>query len=148
MKVHRLVENDLPAVLALDMQTNPHPWNQAQWQDSLRQHVCLGLTSQDRLLGVVVAMPLPEEAELLLIAVQPAHQGLGLGRELLQALLDLLRAEYRERLFLEVRTSNVRAQKFYAAAGFQEIGRRKNYYPAQTGREDALLYALNLKGAS
>ena len=145
MIVRRLAESDLPAVLALDEQTNLHPWNQAQWLDSLLEHVCLGVESQGQLLGFVVVMPLPDDAELLLIAVQPEQQGQGLGKMLLRALLNELQGEQRERLLLEVRESNSRARNFYSAAGFQEMGRRKNYYPAQVGREDALLYALNLK---
>lgn len=141
MIVRPLLPADLDALLALDGATNPHPWTAAQWQDSLAQHLCLGLEYHGILAGLAVAMLLPDEAELLLIAVDPARQGHGLGRELLAALRTELAAQQRVNLFLEVRASNLRAQQFYAAAGLREIGRRKNYYPTTNGREDALLLA-------
>lgn len=144
MIVRPLVSADLDALLALDAATNPHPWTAAQWQDSLAQHLCLGLEDNGTLTGLAVAMPLPDEAELLLIAVDPARQGYGLGRKLLAALRTELAASNRKKLFLEVRASNRRALDFYTAAGLTEIGRRKNYYPTADGREDALLLAGDL----
>ncbi|MBS1154932.1 MAG: hypothetical protein H6R07_856 [Proteobacteria bacterium] len=144
MIVRPLVSADLDALLTLDAATNPHPWTAAQWQDSLAQHLSLGLEDNGTLTGLAVAMPLPDEAELLLIAVDPARQGHGLGRELLAALQTELAASNRKKLFLEVRASNQRALGFYTAAGLTEIGRRKNYYPTADGREDALLLAGEL----
>jgi ribosomal-protein-alanine N-acetyltransferase len=47
---------------------------------------------------------------------------------------------------LEVRPSNVAAVALYEKMGFNEIGVRRNYYPAGEGREDALLLALSLEG--
>jgi ribosomal-protein-alanine N-acetyltransferase len=44
-------------------------------------------------------------------------------------------------MFLEVRPSNPNAIKLYQSLGFNEIGRRKDYYPARKGREDALVMA-------
>ncbi|SFN14047.1 ribosomal-protein-alanine N-acetyltransferase [Formivibrio citricus] len=139
--IRPLDSSDLEALLALDAATNPHPWTAAQWQDSLVQHLCLGLELAGRLAAFAVAMPLPDEAELLLIAVDPAQQRHGSGRTLLAGLRAELAARQCEKLFLEVRESNTRARHFYAAAGMEEIGRRKNYYPAAQGREDALLLA-------
>lgn len=137
--IRLLTPADLETLLALDAATNPHPWTAAQWQDSLAQHLCLGLEKEGRLAAFAVAMLLPDEAELLLIAVDPAQQRHSLGRTLLAALRAELAARQCEKLFLEVRESNRRARHFYTAAGLSEIGRRKNYYPAEQGREDALL---------
>ncbi len=145
MIVRPLLTTDLDALLTLDTATNPHPWTAAQWQDSLAQHLCLGLEDHGILAGMAVAMLLPDEAELLLIAIDPARQGQGLGQTLLTALRTELVARKREKLFLEVRASNLRAQHFYKAAGLSEIGRRKNYYPTAQGREDALLLAGALR---
>lgn len=142
--IRPLQTTDLEALLALDVATNPHPWNRQQWLDSLSQHRCLGLFADDMLLGFAVCMDLPDEAELLLIAVAPQRQGTGLGQHLFHRLCDQLRTENKQRLLLEVRASNLRAQHFYLAAGCNELGRRKGYYPTADGREDALLYARNL----
>jgi len=142
--IRNLEAADIETLLALDTATNPHPWNRNQWQDSLTNHLCLGIESHDTLQGVAITMQLPDEAELLLIAIQPEMQGKGLGRDLLAKLSIQLREQGKQRLFLEVRASNLVAQRCYLASGFTEIGRRKQYYPSENGREDALLYALNL----
>jgi ribosomal-protein-alanine N-acetyltransferase len=141
MNLRPLCPTDLEALLVLDAATNPHPWTAAQWQDSLTQHLCLGLETDNKLAAFAVAMLLPDEAELLLIAVDPAYQAQGLGRTLLAALHVDLASRQCNRLFLEVRESNTRARHVYAAAGMSEIGRRKGYYPTAQGREDALLLA-------
>ena len=47
-------------------------------------------------------------------------------------------------MLLEVRPSNTAAINCYNAAGFNEIGSRKDYYPAANGREDALLFARHI----
>ena len=141
MTARLLASTDLESLLAIDAATNPHPWNTAQWQNSLAQHLCLGLEAEGKLVGFAVAMPLLDEAELLLIAIAPAHQAQGLGRSLLAALRQALSDRGCEKLFLEVRESNTRARHFYIAAGMAEVGRRKNYYPTPLEREDALLLA-------
>ena len=48
-------------------------------------------------------------------------------------------------MFLEVRPTNVRAIQLYHSFGFKEIGVRKGYYPASFGREDALVFGLDLE---
>ena len=78
--------------------------------------------------------------------VAPEEQGGGLGRRLMRRLIDLARWHRAERVFLEVRPSNPRAIALYDQLGFNEIGRRPNYYPAKRGREDAIVMAMELLG--
>jgi len=84
------------------------------------------------------------EAHLLNVCVAPRLQGEGHGRRLMKRLIDLARWHQAQRIFLEVRPSNPRAIRLYHDLGFNEIGRRPNYYPARQGREDALVLALEL----
>ncbi len=63
------------------------------------------------------------EYEILNLAVLPLYRGLGLGRALLQAQLEPPGI-----YFLEVRESNVAARTLYSSLGFEEVGRRPNYY--------------------
>ena len=152
MSVSRLTAVDLVAdlvtVMALDAQTNPHPWNEAQWLDSFAQHDCYMLRDEDNaehaLLGFAVCMVTLDEAELLLIAIDPARQGQGFGHQLLQQLIQLLTANGVVKLFLEVRESNSKAQAFYQRHHLQLAGVRKGYYPTELGRENAQLYTLEL----
>ena len=82
-------------------------------------------------------VPAVEEAELLRIAVDPAHRGGGLGRRLLEACQDALAAGGMGELHLEVRASNRAAIGLYRACGWTPCGRRGGYYP---DGEDALLF--------
>ena len=59
-------------------------------------------------------------------------------------MLDLARWHRAERVFLEVRPSNTAAIALYDSAGFNEIGKRPNYYPGPRGREDAIVMAMEL----
>jgi ribosomal-protein-alanine N-acetyltransferase len=81
------------------------------------------------------------EAHLLNICVGPGWQGRGLGRRLLRRMLRIARERDADTMFLEVRVSNDAAQGLYEAEGFAEVGRRRDYYPARYGREDAIVYA-------
>lgn len=82
-------------------------------------------------------IPAAGEAELLRIAVDPAHRGHSLGRTLLEACQRDLEAEGITRLYLEVRVSNAAAIRLYGACGWQRCGLRPAYYP---DGEDAALF--------
>ena len=80
------------------------------------------------------------------IAVAPTAQGQGLGRRLLDALLDEGRRREATEVLLEVRADNEAAQALYRRAGFDRIGLRRAYY--QPGGIDALVLRLKLRGRS
>ena len=97
--------------------------------------------------GTTVTVLLPTavgEAHLLNICVEPGWQGHGLGRRLLRRMLRIARERDADTMFLEVRVSNKAAQGLYEAEGFAEVGRRRDYYPARYGREDAIVYAKTM----
>jgi ribosomal protein S18 acetylase RimI-like enzyme len=82
-------------------------------------------------------IPAAGEAELLRIAVDPAHRSGGLGRRLLEACQRALGAQGVNHLFLEVRVTNAPAIRLYGACGWQRCGLRSGYYP---DGEDAALF--------
>jgi ribosomal-protein-alanine N-acetyltransferase len=85
-----------------------------------------------------------DEAELLDIAIAPKQQQHGWGRKLLDEMLTLARRHEMQRVVLEVRASNSAAIALYRRVDFQDIGLRREYYPAQNGREDAILMGKEL----
>lgn len=135
-----LTLHHLADVIELDEETNPHPWTGKQWVDSLENHTCYGLWQGEGLMGFAVCMITLDEAELLLIAIAPEFQRQKLGSQLIQSILQDLRARGVLKLFLEVRESNEAACEFYLRHRFEQAGRRKAYYSTSLGREDALLY--------
>ena len=84
------------------------------------------------------------EAHLLNISIASEWQRQGWGRKLMQHLIQAAREYAAENIFLEVRSSNVGAQRLYEDIGFTRIALRKNYYPNHSGREDAILMGLRL----
>lgn len=84
-----------------------------------------------------------DQAHINNLAVRPELRGRGLGLQMLEAVIDEARRLGAESLALEVRRSNVAAQRLYKRAGFRENGVRKSYYTQPV--EDALLLIKTLQ---
>jgi ribosomal-protein-alanine N-acetyltransferase len=82
-----------------------------------------------RIVGYAGLAATRHEAEVQTVAVDPGRQGEGLGRRLLAALLAEARDRGCKDVFLEVRADNPRAIELYRRSGFEEVGRRRGYYP-------------------
>ena len=138
-------ESRLDQVVAIERRAYGHPWTRGNFSDSLRSgYQAQLLTARDTILGYFVAMQGVDEVHLLNITVDPEHQGQGWGRVMLDALAIWARAQKAQWLWLEVRTSNKRAQQVYLRYGFRRVGERRNYYPAEHGREDAIVMSFKL----
>ena len=130
-----MTTSSLDGVVALENEVYPFPWTRGNFVDSL----AAGYTawtlngSGGELLAYCVAMRGAGEMHLLNITVAPAARRRGHARRLLEALADECRDLDAERLWLEVRTSNVDAQRTYLRLGFTKVGVRKGYYPAPAG---------------
>ncbi|MFP4640100.1 MAG: ribosomal protein S18-alanine N-acetyltransferase [Guyparkeria sp.] len=140
-----LAGEDLPEILAIEEAAHPYPWSEAVFEDCLRAGYHLdGAFLQGRLIGFSVMMMVLDEWHLLNICVDPAMQRRGVGRFLLERLLDSARADDASCVILEVRAGNRAAIALYESAGFADIGFRKAYYPAPDGREDARVMRCSL----
>ena len=141
-------EADLDAVMRIEEQAYPFPWTRWIMRDCL--HAGYAMWVQERageIVGYGVLSIAVGEAHVLNLCTAPGHEGEGLGRRMLQALLRVARGGGAQRVFLEVRPSNPRAIALYERSGFNEIGRRPRYYPAADhGREDAIVMAMELLG--
>jgi ribosomal-protein-alanine N-acetyltransferase len=140
-----MTESRLDAVVAIERRAYTHPWTHGNFADSLRSgyHAQM-LVAGDTVIGYYVAMLGVDEVHLLNITVDPAYQGQGWGRIMLDALALWARAQGAQWLWLEVRTSNTRAQQVYDRYGYRRVGERRNYYPAEHGREDAIVMSYRL----
>ena len=125
---------DLPQLTALEAACNPHPWSSRQLEASLAQDSVDVIADGEQILAMLVSKSLYGEAEIYLIDTLAAFRCQGLAKQLI---LGLQAAN--ERIFLEVRASNVAAQHVYAALGFRHIALRRAYYVCDEGREDALI---------
>lgn len=126
-----------------------HPWAAAELDQLLGAKETLAdgaLDGRDQILfGFVLSRQAADEAEILTIAVDPAHRKAGIGSKLLAAHLAKLAAARVKTLFLEVDQNNVAARALYARFGFRQVGERKAYYrAADGGRATALVMRLDL----
>lgn len=145
MMLRAMTEADLDAVLPAEALLHPFPWTRGNFVDSLKAGHGMWIAEEDALMvGYAITTQVLDEAHLLNISVLPARQRAGRGQALLQRLCEGARATGAARMFLEVRPSNAAAQRLYARQGFIVIGRRKGYYPAHEGREDAIVMARDL----
>ncbi|HEY0334697.1 MAG TPA: ribosomal protein S18-alanine N-acetyltransferase [Stenotrophomonas sp.] len=138
-------EEDLDAVMDMERRAYPFPWTRGIFRDCLHAGYPGRVMEQGgMLIGYGILSLAADEAHVLNVCVDPDCQSRGHGRSLLRALVRLACDRGARRIFLEVRPSNTSAIALYHSEGFNEIGRRPRYYPAQQGREDALVMAMEL----
>lgn len=146
LNIRPMLRSDLDTVLEVERAAYPIPWSKANFEDCLRaKNDCCLLFSEEQVLGHAVMSYVLDEAHLLNICIDPKYSGRGHGRYYLRLLVERAIARGSSMFFLEVRASNQRAMALYHSEGFNEVGVRKGYYPAQNGREDAILMTMDLR---
>jgi ribosomal-protein-alanine N-acetyltransferase len=139
-------EQDLGEVMRIEEAIYSHPWTRGNFADSLvAGYECRTWRMGGDLLGYFVLMVAAGEAHLLNLSVAPAWQRKGQGSALLREASAIARLRGARGIFLEVRPSNAGAQALYTRFGFRKIAVRRGYYPAHSGREDALVLTLALQ---
>ena len=138
-------KTDLTAVLEVEQAAYEFPWGLGIFRDCLRiGYDCFVYQMPHGLVGHGIMSVAVGECHLLNICVHPDYQRRGFGRQLVEFLLVRARSRSAVVALLEVRMRNTAAYKLYASMGFDEIGVRKDYYPAHAGREDAIILARDL----
>jgi len=136
---------DMDAIMRIEQSVYAHPWTRGNFTDALKSDcVCKVYKVDGEMLGYFIFMPAVDEAQLLNISIAAEQQRKGLGRKLMGEIMEIARGMNMRRMLLEVRPSNVAALGLYSDAGFREIGLRRDYYPKDNGREDAIVMACDL----
>lgn len=134
----------LEAVHALERQLfSPDTWSVETFWSELaapRRWYVVATDPDGGVLGYAGLAGSGAEADVQTIAVAPAAQGTGLGRLLLDALVDRAAQQGATSVLLEVRADNIAAIALYRRAGFERISLRRRYY--QPGDVDALIMRL------
>lgn len=137
---------DLDEVVLIENEIYPFPWTRGNFADALASGYSAWLMRDDAgaVAAYAVLMPVLDEAHLLNISVARPLQGQGLGFRTLEWMAGIAREYGALSMLLEVRPSNASALRLYERYGFERIGVRRNYYPASSGREDALVMRVSL----
>jgi len=137
--------DDVDAVMHLENAVYQFPWTDKIFKDCIRVgYDCWLALLENKVVAHAVISVAAGESHILNLSVTGDQQGKGIGKQFIQFLLNIAHNKRAQIMMLEVRPSNVRAIKCYNSAGFNEIGSRKNYYPAPNGKEDALLFARQI----
>lgn len=137
---------DARAIAALHARSFRRGWSEHEIERMLSDKSVLAhrVSLDGRFCGFVVSRIAADEAEILSVAVDASRRGAGIGRRLLQIHLGRLAARGARAVFLEVEDGNAPARRLYERMGFREVGRRKAYYPTDSGPAPALVLRRNL----
>ena len=141
----RMTVADVRWVMQVEREVYQFPWTDKIFNDCMRvgYYCWLALQRQD-IVGHAVISVTAGESHMLNLSIAKQYQRQGFGRQFIEFLVEEARAKKAQTMLLEVRPSNIAAINCYNSAGFNEIGCRKDYYPAAEGREDALLFARQI----
>jgi ribosomal-protein-alanine N-acetyltransferase len=135
---------DVPRVAAVERASYPFPWSEGIFRDCLRVgYLCRVAECDGEIVGYGIVAMGAGEAHILNICIAGHVRGRGIGRRMMQVLLERALQAGMQDVFLEVRPSNPHAIALYQSLGFYEVGRRRGYYQADAGREDALVLKLS-----
>jgi ribosomal-protein-alanine N-acetyltransferase len=137
VRIDRVQERDVEAIARIEARCFSDPWSERAFRDALSHERIYFACARDgletdggagRVLGYVVGWFAGGEGEIANLAVDPDARGRGIGSALLDAALREAQRQGGAQVFLEVRSSNLRARQLYESRGFAEIGRRRRYY--------------------
>jgi ribosomal-protein-alanine N-acetyltransferase len=124
------------------------PWSEGVFRDCIRVgYLCRVVEFAAEVAGYGIMSYGAGEAHILNVCIRNDLRTAGVGRRLMDFLLERARAAEMRDVFLEVRPSNPVAIRLYESLGFARVGVRKAYYQATGGREDAWVYRLALSPA-
>ena len=145
--IRKMKREDVPQIAELERCCFSDPWSEASVASELENELSLWMVEETDgvVRGYIGSQSVPPDCDIMNLAVAPNERRQHLGRQLLRSLLDALQERGIERVFLEVRPSNLPARTLYEAFGFRQVGVRKQYYVNPT--EDALILRKELPDA-
>lgn len=133
IEFERMVQDDADGVARVEAACMPVPWSrQSFWEEASHSdayYLIARDTDKDNLIiAYAGCWVLANEGHITNVAVDPAYQGQGLGRRLMNELTSRVKALGVDSMTLEVRPSNTVAINLYTSLGFRSVGQRPKYY--------------------
>jgi dihydroorotate dehydrogenase electron transfer subunit len=130
-------------VIEIERVSYPSPWQATHFLDELNSDFSFPLVvvdPEERVVAYICPHILLDEGHILNVAVHGSYRKRGIGRLLMQRVMDECRERCVATLYLEVRASNLAALSMYRDLGFVSTGVRRKYYE---NSEDAVLMEYN-----
>ena len=139
MELIPMNETHVSQVAELERLCFRDPWSEKSVAEELNNDLALWLVAVENgtVAGYVGSQTVLGETDMMNVAVHPDFRRRGVAEALVTGLAAELRKIGSHCLSLEVRDSNTPARSLYEKLGFQQVGRRPNYY--RNPREDALI---------
>ena len=137
-----MTKDDIPTIMILEKELFSTVWEEEMFIEEIEKKYSYVLEIKNEIIGYICGWKLLDEFNITNIAIATDFQRKGFGKVLVKFLMSKLLDENCFKFYLEVRKSNLAANKLYEMMGFSIIGSRKNYY--HSPKEDALILGLNL----
>jgi ribosomal-protein-alanine N-acetyltransferase len=141
-----MIRRDLPEVLAIEAAAFQFPWSREDFERCLRERNCVCLVAErnERVAGYAIFELHKHRLHLLSLAVAPCAWRQGVGTALVAKLVGKLDSRRRTRILVEIRETNLAAQKWFRSRGFRAIGVLRDFYDEWQTTEDAYLFEFDL----
>lgn len=148
MIIREMTESDIKSVAQIEQLSFSHPWSEKDIASSFNSECNKFYISaeENKITGYIGFCVAADEGYILNVAVRPDFRKNGIGKALVQKILDLACTLKLAFVTLEVRPSNEIAVALYTSLGFQKVGVRKDYY--KSPNENALLLTKTLRTSS
>ena len=140
IKIEIMQPAHLAQVVGIERLCFSNPWSEQAFHYEITENHCalyLVALNGNNVVGYIGNWFICDEGHITNLAVHPDFQGRGIGKTLVRSLMEMGRQYNVCHFTLEVRVSNIRAQKLYKDLGFTQVGLRKKYY--QDNNEDAII---------
>lgn len=140
--LRNIFRSDLEQLLSIERLVQALPWTEHSFNLCF-QAGCFGwvIEIDKKIIGFIIISSRQQECHILNLCIDIPYQHQGFGKKLLEQALSEAEKQGLHLVYLEVRRSNAKAIALYKKEGFQVVGERKGYYPAEEGHEDALVLA-------
>ena len=138
-----MIRRDMPEVLKIEAASFEYTWDEDEFLNLLRPRNCIGMVAEheNRVVGFMIYEMQNTRLHILNFAVDPEFRKAGVGSQMIHKLTCKLRQQHRREITLEVRETNLPAQKFFQAMGFLATGVLREFY--DTGEDAyAMVYRL------
>lgn len=139
LQIRWLIRRDMPEVLAIENESFDFPWTEEDFLCCLRQRNCIGMVAEmgEKIVGFMIYELHKSRLHILNFAVGEQWQRQGIGGKMVSRLIDKLSQQRRKEILVEIRETNLDAQKFFQKQDFMAISVVRERYDDTS--EDAYL---------
>ena len=139
-----MIRRDMPEVMAIENTAFEFPWSQEDFERTLRQRNCIAHVAErdETIVGFMVYELEANRIILLNMAVKPGHQRTGVGSSMIAKLTEKLSKQRRQQIWLDVRETNLPAQKFFRGHGFRAAGILRGIYDGSDEDAYRMVYSV------